>query len=270
MTERRAAPAACPHRHVRTAQSGQSHSRSRYAAVAAYEKFTRHYLDWPSCRGLALRPVTPEVEGRSSSDSLNKAFNSCHFGGRAICSSASPISPTCRDRKAIARARGEPRPGVHRERPPGGSRLPRYAADGETQRRELRQEQEELRSGTRWSSSCGRSPPAIEAANLKRRRRHRLGTAILQIYSMLGIYLRDADPEDLYMHPYYENASGGGRRKRGELVARASRGPMQRPPPAPLIVRPRATPPSFSRAKRRLQRGEQPRRQRRPRVAFSR
>ena len=43
----------------------------------------------------------------------------------------------------------------------------------------------------------------MDAANLKRK--HRLGSAILQIYRMLGIYLHDPHPDDIYLRPYYEN-----------------------------------------------------------------
>jgi hypothetical protein len=44
----------------------------------------------------------------------------------------------------------------------------------------------------------------VEAANMKRK--HLLGTAILQIYRMLSLYLdRGNRPEDAYLRPYYEN-----------------------------------------------------------------
>ncbi len=37
------------------------------------------------------------------------------------------------------------------------------------------------------------------------KRKHRLGRAILQVYSMVGSYLGAGGPEHLYLHPYYEN-----------------------------------------------------------------
>ena len=64
---------------------------------------------------------------------------------------------------------------------------------------ELRQEQEEIRQ---WDAviveTCGPFPGRDRgAANLKRK--HRLGTAILQIYRMIGIYLRGGRPEDVHL-----------------------------------------------------------------------
>lgn len=69
---------------------------------------------------------------------------------------------------------------------------------------ELREEQEEI---ARWDEvirELRALTAGVEAANVKRK--HRLGTAILQIYRMLGISLeRSSDPEDAYLRPYYEN-----------------------------------------------------------------
>jgi hypothetical protein len=68
---------------------------------------------------------------------------------------------------------------------------------------ELRQEQEEIR---RWDAVIVEMRAVldgIEAANLKRK--YRLGSAILQIYRMIGIYLRGGRPEDVLLRPYYEN-----------------------------------------------------------------
>lgn len=68
---------------------------------------------------------------------------------------------------------------------------------------ELRQEQEEIRRWEEVIVELRAILDGIEAANLKRK--HRLGTAILQIYRILGIYFRRSRPEDAYMRPYYEN-----------------------------------------------------------------
>lgn len=69
---------------------------------------------------------------------------------------------------------------------------------------ELREEQEEI---ARWDEvirELRALTAGVEAANVKRK--HRLGTAILQIYRMLGISLeRSSDPEEAYLRPYYEN-----------------------------------------------------------------
>lgn len=43
----------------------------------------------------------------------------------------------------------------------------------------------------------------IEAGNTKRK--HRLGTAILTIYRILGLRLQSDNPEYAYIRPYYEN-----------------------------------------------------------------
>jgi len=43
----------------------------------------------------------------------------------------------------------------------------------------------------------------IEAANLKRK--HRLGSTILHLYSILGTFLRHPDPEVDHLRPYYED-----------------------------------------------------------------
>jgi hypothetical protein len=68
---------------------------------------------------------------------------------------------------------------------------------------ELRQEDEVIR---RWDEAilAWRAVlDGLEAANLKRK--HRLGTAILLIYHILGRYMRGNHPEEAYMRPYYEN-----------------------------------------------------------------
>lgn len=71
--------------------------------------------------------------------------------------------------------------------------------DGE----ELRQEQEEIRRWDQVIVEMRAITDGIEAANLKRK--HRLGSALLQIYKMLAINLRGGGGEDAYMRPYYEN-----------------------------------------------------------------
>ncbi|PYQ32208.1 MAG: hypothetical protein DMF56_00095 [Acidobacteria bacterium] len=68
---------------------------------------------------------------------------------------------------------------------------------------ELREEDEEIR---RWDAvilEMRALIDGIEAANLKRK--HRLGSAILTIYRVIGIYLRHPRSEDAYLRPYYEN-----------------------------------------------------------------
>ena len=68
---------------------------------------------------------------------------------------------------------------------------------------ELRQEQEDCRRWDQVIAELRAITDGIEAANLKRK--HRLGTAILRIYRMIGIYLRGGRPEDVHLRPYYEN-----------------------------------------------------------------
>jgi hypothetical protein len=68
---------------------------------------------------------------------------------------------------------------------------------------ELRQENEESRLWDETIVAVRAFADGMEAANLQRK--HRLGTAILQIYRLLGIFLRRAGSEDAYMRPYYEN-----------------------------------------------------------------
>jgi len=68
---------------------------------------------------------------------------------------------------------------------------------------ELGEEQEEIRRWDEVIRDLRAFTDGIEAANVKRK--HRLGTAILQIYRMLGIYLDRPQPEDIYMRPYYDN-----------------------------------------------------------------
>jgi hypothetical protein len=68
---------------------------------------------------------------------------------------------------------------------------------------ELTEEQEEIRRWDEVIRDLRAFLDGIEAANVKRK--HRLGTAILQIYRMLAVYLNRPQPEDLYMRPYYDN-----------------------------------------------------------------
>jgi hypothetical protein len=69
---------------------------------------------------------------------------------------------------------------------------------------ELRQELEETREWDEVIREMRALIDGIEAANVKRK--HRLGTAILQIYRLLGTYFRARSrPEDAYLRPYYEN-----------------------------------------------------------------
>jgi hypothetical protein len=68
---------------------------------------------------------------------------------------------------------------------------------------ELRREQEEIGRWDEVIRELRALTDGVEAANVKRK--HRLGTAILHIYSILGIYLHRSRPEDAYMRPYYEN-----------------------------------------------------------------
>lgn len=75
---------------------------------------------------------------------------------------------------------------------------------------ELQQEQEEIRHWEKVIVEMRALLDGIEAANLKRK--HRLGSAILQIYRMVGIYLRGSDPGDIPMRPYYENMQRAYRR----------------------------------------------------------
>lgn len=67
---------------------------------------------------------------------------------------------------------------------------------------QLRQEDETIR---RWDNAIARIraiADGMEAANLKRK--HRLGSAILLIYRMLGTWFRYPRPDDAYMRPFYE------------------------------------------------------------------
>jgi len=68
---------------------------------------------------------------------------------------------------------------------------------------ELGEEQEVIRRWDEVVRDMRALTDGIEAANVKRK--HRLGTAILRIYNLLGIYLDGNRPEDAYMRPYYEN-----------------------------------------------------------------
>ena len=62
---------------------------------------------------------------------------------------------------------------------------------------ELGEEQEEIRRWDEVIREMRALTDGIEAANVKRK--HRLGTAILHIYRMLGIYLDRSVPEEAYM-----------------------------------------------------------------------
>jgi hypothetical protein len=68
---------------------------------------------------------------------------------------------------------------------------------------ELRREDEEIRDWDKAIFEWRAILDGMEAANLKRK--HRLGTAILQIYAMLGINFRHGTPKHPFMRPYYEN-----------------------------------------------------------------
>jgi hypothetical protein len=68
---------------------------------------------------------------------------------------------------------------------------------------ELRQEDEEIREWEQVVREMRALTDGIEAANVKRK--HRLGIAILQIYRMLGGYMRHDSPRENYMRPYYED-----------------------------------------------------------------
>jgi hypothetical protein len=68
---------------------------------------------------------------------------------------------------------------------------------------DLRQEHEEIRRWDKVILELRAITDGIEAANLKRK--HRLGSAILQIYRILGVYFHRSRPEEAYMRPYYEN-----------------------------------------------------------------
>lgn len=68
---------------------------------------------------------------------------------------------------------------------------------------DLREEQEEIRQWDEVIREVRALTDGIEAANVKRK--HRLGKAILLLYSMLGVYVDRGGPEDAYMRPYYEN-----------------------------------------------------------------
>jgi hypothetical protein len=68
---------------------------------------------------------------------------------------------------------------------------------------ELREEDEEIRRWDEVVVELRAITDGIEAANLKRK--HRLGSAILLMYRLLGVILRRSGPEDAYMRPYHEN-----------------------------------------------------------------
>jgi hypothetical protein len=67
---------------------------------------------------------------------------------------------------------------------------------------ELRQEDEEIRRWDEVVRELRAITAGIEAANL--RRKHRLGSAILMVYRILGATLRRSRPQDAYMRPYFE------------------------------------------------------------------
>lgn len=68
---------------------------------------------------------------------------------------------------------------------------------------ELRQEREETERWDRVIVELQAITDGIAAANLKRK--HRLGKAILDLYRMLGLYLRRPRGEEVHLRPYYEN-----------------------------------------------------------------
>jgi hypothetical protein len=68
---------------------------------------------------------------------------------------------------------------------------------------QLRQEDEVSRRWDETIAGWRAILDGLEAANLKRK--HHLGRAILQIYRILGIFMRGNHPEEAYMRPYYEN-----------------------------------------------------------------
>ena len=68
---------------------------------------------------------------------------------------------------------------------------------------ELREEHEETRRWDEVIRELRALTDGIDAANVKRK--HRLGTAILTIYRLLGIHLDHGTPEVAYMRPYYDN-----------------------------------------------------------------
>jgi hypothetical protein len=68
---------------------------------------------------------------------------------------------------------------------------------------ELRQEQEVTRVWDETILAARAFLDGLDAVNLQRK--HHLGRAILQIYRLLGIYLRRNNSEMAYMRPYYEN-----------------------------------------------------------------
>ncbi|HEY0158517.1 MAG TPA: hypothetical protein VGF28_14635 [Thermoanaerobaculia bacterium] len=68
---------------------------------------------------------------------------------------------------------------------------------------ELRGEQEEIHRWDQVVVELRALTDGIEAANLKRK--HRLGSTILQIYRLLASQFKRGVPHDPYMRPYYEN-----------------------------------------------------------------
>jgi hypothetical protein len=68
---------------------------------------------------------------------------------------------------------------------------------------DLRQEDEVSRRWDEAIAAWRAVLDGLEAMNLKQK--HRLGRAILQIYRILGIYMRSNRPDEAYMRPYYEN-----------------------------------------------------------------
>lgn len=79
---------------------------------------------------------------------------------------------------------------------------------------ELREEQEEIRRWEEVERELQALTRGVAAANLKRK--HRLGKAILRIYSILGAFDRRPGESDAYLRPYYENMKRAYRRSQGK------------------------------------------------------
>jgi hypothetical protein len=96
---------------------------------------------------------------------------------------------------------------------------------------ELRQDDEEIRRWDEVVIELRAITDGIEAANLKRK--HRLGSAILQIYRILGMILRRSRPDHEYMRPYFENMKRAYQRTQ-KFSKRPKKGePAPDPAPAP-------------------------------------
>jgi hypothetical protein len=99
---------------------------------------------------------------------------------------------------------------------------------------ELRQDDEEIRRWDEVVVELRAITDGIEAANLKRK--HRLGSSILQIYRILGMFLRRGRSDHEYMRPYFENM------KRAYLrTQKFSKRPKREEPAPPSSTAPPAT-----------------------------